>query len=158
MPKRKMTAKRAAQIVRWQTAGALKRRKPHGKLKIVNNQWENGGVISATTRGGRTKVGHLMYNKYIESNDQPAILLNGLFVEQKFQRRGIGTAILRKAKRDFPNTLVNPGPRSNDGEKLYQAISRHKEWAGLVIRTPQDIRSNLRGEYKLPRKAWKKAR
>lgn len=35
MPKRKITAKRAAQIVKWQTAGALARRKPHGKLVTV---------------------------------------------------------------------------------------------------------------------------
>lgn len=130
MPKRRMTPRRRAQILRFQSAGVKARKKsgiPHGKMLTLFHGTSAGAAKKIVEQQYfRGRGGPLKGNKFVKSREVrrpewgpefPVYLTNSFIHAQNYSHgasRGYGGAVLkvqvpfRKAKVDY----VNGGVRS----------------------------------------------
>lgn len=94
----------------------------------------------------------LQFNHDTDQNGNPEIYVSGIHVDEGHRRDGIAEALMRRLHRDHPDTPINPGFMTDDGQGLLDGLKKRIPEAGeaLVPRFAafdQDLIDRLRGHY-----------
>jgi predicted GNAT family acetyltransferase len=85
---------------------------------VTSSHGSDSGSYVVTDKTTGARVGRMGYNVW----NTGAVMVNGLRVENAYQRRGVAKEMLRQLAQDFPNAVIEPGPVSHDGGALYEAL------------------------------------
>ena len=74
--------------------------------------------LSAKNTEGET-VGHIDYTEF-----RGEIHIKYIEVSPKYRRQGIGTKLMQKLQKSYPDTEINTGMLTEEGSQLYQSIPK----------------------------------
>jgi predicted GNAT family acetyltransferase len=96
---------------------------------ITSSHGDDSGSYVVTDKQTGNQVGRMGYNRW-KTGD---VMVNGLRVQDAYQRRGVAKAMLERLAHDFPNATIQPGPLSKDGSAIYNAL---KDLPGARVGKP----------------------
>lgn len=100
--------------------------------------------------GGRSL---LQFTHDTDQHGNPEMYVSGIHVDENHRRDGIAEALMRRMRRDHPDTPINPGFTTDDGQGLLDGLKKRIPQAGdaLVPRfaaVTQNLVDRLHDEFK----------
>ena len=75
----------------------------------------------------------LQFNHDTDQHGNPEIYVSGIHVDENHRRDGIAEALLRRLRQDHPDTPINPGFTTDDGQGLLDGLKKRIPEAGDAL-------------------------
>jgi len=75
----------------------------------------------------------LQFNHDTDQHGNPEIYVSGIHVDENHRRDGIAEALMRRMRQDHPDTPINPGFTTDDGQGLLDGLKKRVPGAGEAL-------------------------